>query len=1002
MKAYNQDTPYVFERNINCTWSFHLPYVNFEDFMSLAMEQVSVGTNLHLILHLLIPIQSRNDEMTLLNKLKQKHKEFQFNTSRLISFTETILRESIATQLTPLIREPGKIVLTNQRLYFQPMHNISGSVVVRSHPLSRIAAIAKRRSSLQHTGLEVFVFETRDSTWESTSAFFSFENTKERDLWIKEISKRIGNNELEGRVLDAKDDDTWIMDICKSWQYGKVSNFEYLLFLNLASGRTFNDLAQWPVFPWIISDYKSDILDLSDPRTFRDLSKPIGALNPERLHYFQKRYQEMANVEEIPHKFLYGTHYSTPGYVMFWLVRSAPAHMLQLQNGKFDSADRLFSSIKESWYSVTHNQADLKELIPEFFLSNTDFLLNKADLALGKKQNGTRVDDVELPPWARDPLDFLSKHRCALESPYVSQNLHLWIDLIFGFKQLGKAALEADNLFYYLCYEENIDMENVDDVKQRESLEAQINEFGQTPSQLFTERHPARIVIPETPEPATVFGTVPLSRYAASYHSNKQSNSSGFQKNLKDENKALSLTLLHVLSNHKQDFKLPEVRSAEIASDESREKETGELRRSFSSNVSSSPISQYNNKETTFSHIIMNKNNLDRTKEKSIHSDIIEKLTLNEFENTKEPLTSNVNDDEYERKELNLNENWKEYIPDKMQAEFEFKFLYGAVNAVAISDTTNDGIVFSTGDCSGLRLFSLRTGDQLRSTRITKNENDLSEFPFSSIALLNNQQKASEMPLVLLGSNDNSVYVYSVDHGKVIGFFEAHDDIVSGLKVTYTKNGLNQNRLITASWDCTVKIWSISDGRAPWSVPLTRRGPPEIEITDHESSIWDLAVSTDGQMLATGTDEGIVSVWDLRCHQRPIWQKKHSNDYIGGITFMPSLDDMVITTGNGEFSLLSNKKSGDCIKKIKIGQPLKKAVTDGTLCMAGALDGKMFIWNVSDAEDEKESTVHSMETKSRTAVNDVCVRRMCVGGEEKLVVVTGHDDGCVSVITSHT
>lgn len=33
-------------------------------------------------------------------------------------------------------------------------------------------------------------------------------------------------------------------------------------------------------------------------------------------------------------KFLYGTHYSTPGYVLYYLVRLAPAAMLRLQNGK--------------------------------------------------------------------------------------------------------------------------------------------------------------------------------------------------------------------------------------------------------------------------------------------------------------------------------------------------------------------------------------------------------------------------------------------------------------------------------------------------------------------------------------------------------------------------------------------------------------------------------------------------------------------------------------------
>lgn len=47
--------------------------------------------------------------------------------------------------------------------------------------------------------------------------------------------------------------------------------------------RTFHDLTQYPVFPWIIQDYTSTVLDLNDTRIYRDLSKPIGALNPSRL-----------------------------------------------------------------------------------------------------------------------------------------------------------------------------------------------------------------------------------------------------------------------------------------------------------------------------------------------------------------------------------------------------------------------------------------------------------------------------------------------------------------------------------------------------------------------------------------------------------------------------------------------------------------------------------------------------------------------------------------------
>jgi len=53
---------------------------------------------------------------------------------------------------------------------------------------------------------------------------------------------------------------------------------------------------------------------------------------------------------------------------------------------------------------------------------------------MGVRSNSKRVDDVSLPKWARTPEDFLRMNREALESEYVSQNLHKWIDLIFGIK----------------------------------------------------------------------------------------------------------------------------------------------------------------------------------------------------------------------------------------------------------------------------------------------------------------------------------------------------------------------------------------------------------------------------------------------------------------------------------------------------------------------------------------------------------------------------------------
>ncbi len=50
-----------------------------------------------------------------------------------------------------------------------------------------------------------------------------------------------------------------------------------------------------------------------------------------------------------------------------------------------------------------------------------------------------------MPNWASSHKDFLKKHQAALESDHVSRNLHNWIDLIFGYKQRGPHAVEADN-----------------------------------------------------------------------------------------------------------------------------------------------------------------------------------------------------------------------------------------------------------------------------------------------------------------------------------------------------------------------------------------------------------------------------------------------------------------------------------------------------------------------------------------------------------------------------
>ncbi|KAL7271913.1 Beige protein-like 1 [Rhizina undulata] len=283
----------------------------------------------------------------------------------------------------------------------------------------------------------------------------------------------------------------------RKWMKGEISNFHYLMLVNTMAGRTFNDLTQYPVFPWVLADYTSEELDLSNPRTFRDFSKPMGAQTPERQNEFRERYRAFEEIgDRHSPPFHYGTHFSSAMIVCSYLIRLQPfvQSYLLLQGGQFDHADRLFYSIEKAWNSASkENTTDVRELIPEFFFL-PEFLVNSNGYNFGMKQGSDEpIDHVVLPPWAKgDPKIFIQKHREALESPYVSAHLHEWIDLVFGFRQRGEAAIEATNVFHHLSYHGAIDLDSMQDNVEKVATIGIIHNFGQTPHQVFTRAHPSK------------------------------------------------------------------------------------------------------------------------------------------------------------------------------------------------------------------------------------------------------------------------------------------------------------------------------------------------------------------------------------------------------------------------------------------------------------------------------------------------------------------------------
>ena len=381
--------------------------------------------------------------------------------------------------------EPDLDMDPNQEriLYISGKANVKRRYIGIKWPLTELAEIFDRRYMMKEVGLELYAPSSSQLTTASASSVGAANSTDEIDVPLGPLSqssiflvipgfdaksprfrrrrmsrrdtfvdtlKRYathindahwqGSPRLQRKWKWRKSDKTDPLSaITRAWRKGHISNFDYLLRLNAISGRSFHDPGNYPIMPWVLSNFTStSVPDLGDERNYRNLSKPMGALCPDRLRKFQEKYASLFHSTDtaIP-PFMYGSHYSnTGGVVLHYLVRVRPFAGLhrQLQGGQFDLPDRLFRSVSQTWDICSKTSTtEVKELTPEWY-SETSFLKNTHGFNLGTSAaDGATVSDVVLPPWANgDPLKFIEVMRNALESDYCSAHLPDWIDLVFG------------------------------------------------------------------------------------------------------------------------------------------------------------------------------------------------------------------------------------------------------------------------------------------------------------------------------------------------------------------------------------------------------------------------------------------------------------------------------------------------------------------------------------------------------------------------------------------
>ena len=363
---------------------------------------------------------------------------------------------------------------------------------------------------------------------------------------IKTENKRIlGYEQLFSQPTKKKS--YYVMNKMDEWQNYMISSLEYLMWLNIYSGRSFNDLTQYPVVPWLISNYDVDQIvykfhhrDLTIPMGMMELEKDEKSLtrketyldayeslkndfiesNPDFNYetYLQKgdEYYDIYKAKKLKIKmkeekknndnlddmgeefapiqvnqlpYYYGSHYSNPTYVSHYLTRIFPFSFIsiEIQGDKFDDPDRMFISMAKTFESACTLKDDVRELIPEFYtLSEMFENKNNLNLAQGKidtEGNEIKISGVTLPPWSDNNPANFVTEMRKFLEFY-SDKLNKWIDLVFGSYQRGEKSEEAHNIFMAQTYEKMVKIEEITDPDVRNTV-MRLNEIGVTPYKIF-------------------------------------------------------------------------------------------------------------------------------------------------------------------------------------------------------------------------------------------------------------------------------------------------------------------------------------------------------------------------------------------------------------------------------------------------------------------------------------------------------------------------------------
>ena len=176
---------------------------------------------------------------------------------------------------------------------FKNNKNNRDSETFLNFDLDDINFIFFRKYCFRNNSIEIFLENHR-------SYYFKFFDKKKRDNFIEDlllVLNRNNKNKLfkqingideknKGKIIgyykDKNNDKQFssIYNVQNMWKNNEISTLEYFMWINIFGNRSFRDISQYPVFPWLLTNYEyNSDKELFTKGEIRDFGLPMGMLS---------------------------------------------------------------------------------------------------------------------------------------------------------------------------------------------------------------------------------------------------------------------------------------------------------------------------------------------------------------------------------------------------------------------------------------------------------------------------------------------------------------------------------------------------------------------------------------------------------------------------------------------------------------------------------------------------------------------------------------------------